>query len=68
VTGYASAIKAIAEHGGRIVEAYPVTLTKDGKRLPAAFSFTGPEALYQQLGFREIQRLAASRPLYRLTV
>jgi GNAT superfamily N-acetyltransferase len=63
-----AAVKAIKKHGGRIVEAYPVTLTKDGKKLPAAFSYTGPEVLYQRLGFREIQRLASSRPLYRLTL
>jgi len=41
-----------------------VTLTKKGEKLPAAFAFTGPEIIYQRLGFKEAQRLAASRPLY----
>jgi GNAT superfamily N-acetyltransferase len=61
-----AAITAIKKRGGRMIEAYPVTLTKEGKKLPAAFSFTGPETLYQRLGFREAQRLAPSKPLYRL--
>jgi len=59
-----AAVKAIRKHRGRIIEAYPVTLTKNGKKLPAAFAFTGPEIIYQRLGFKEVQRLAASRPLY----
>ncbi len=63
-----AAVKAIKKRKGRIVEAYPVTLTKDGNRLPPAFAYTGPESIFQQLGFREIQRLAATRPLYRLEI
>ncbi|RKX26100.1 MAG: GNAT family N-acetyltransferase [Candidatus Zixiibacteriota bacterium] len=61
-----AAVKAIRKRGGGMIEAYPVTLTKDGKKLPAAFSFTGPEIVFQRLGFKEIQRLSPSRPLYRL--
>jgi len=62
------AVKAIRKRKGQLVEAYPVTLTKDGNKLPPAFSYTGPERIFQQLGFREIQRLAATRPLYRLEI
>ncbi len=61
-----AAIKGIKQHKGKFVEAYPVTLTKDGKQLPAAFSFTGPEKIFIEHNFKEIQRLAQSRPLYRL--
>jgi hypothetical protein len=43
-----------------------VTLTKDGKKLPASFSYQGPEIVFQRLGFKEVQRLAPTRPLYRL--
>jgi len=43
-----------------------VTLTGDGNKLPAAFSYTGPEIIFQRLGFKEVQRLAKSRPMYRL--
>ena len=62
----AGAVKAIRKRGGKIIEAYPTTLTSDGKKLPAAFSYTGPEIIYQRLGFKEVQRLAQSRPMYRL--
>ncbi|MEW5795957.1 MAG: GNAT family N-acetyltransferase [Candidatus Zixiibacteriota bacterium] len=61
-----AAVKAIRKRKGKVVEAYPVTLTQDGQKLPAAFAFTGPEIIYQRLGFKEVQRLARSRPLYRL--
>lgn len=61
-----AAIKAIRKRRGKLIEAYPVTLTRDGKQLPAVFSFTGPEIIYRRLGFTEVRRLAPSRPLYRL--
>ncbi len=63
-----AAVKAIRKRKGKIVEAYPVPLTKDGAKLPAAFVYTGPEALFRKLGFREVQRFSYSRPLYRLTL
>jgi ribosomal protein S18 acetylase RimI-like enzyme len=63
-----AAVKAIRKRKGKLAEAYPVTLTKDGKRLPPSFAYTGPECIFQELGFREIQRLAATRPLYRLEI
>ncbi len=63
-----AAVKAIKKRRGKLIEAYPTTLTKDGNKLPPAFSFTGPERIFQQLGFREVQRLAATRPLYRLEI
>ena len=62
-----TAVAAIKKRRGKIIEAYPTTLTKDGKQLPAAFSYTGPEVIFERLGFKEIQRLASTRPLYRLT-
>ena len=61
-----AAVKAIRKHKGKLIEAYPVPLTKGGQKLPAAFAFTGPEIIYQRLGFKEVQRLSFSRPLYRL--
>jgi len=64
----AEAINAIRRRKGKIIEAYPVTLTKDGRQLPAAFAYTGPEIIYQRLGFKEHQRLATTRPLYRLEI
>lgn len=61
-----AAVAAIRHQKGKTVEAYPVTLTRSGSKLPAAFSFTGPEKVFQDLGFSERQRLSPSRPLYRL--
>ena len=60
------AVKAIRKRKGKLIEAYPVPLTKDGKKLPAAFVYTGPEIIYQRLGFKEVQRASYSRPLYQL--
>ena len=61
-----AAVKAIRRHKGKLIEAYPVPLTKGGQKLPAAFVFTGPEIIYQRLGFKEVQRFSYSRPLYQL--
>jgi len=61
-----TAVKAIRKSKGKLIEAYPVPLTKGGQKLPAAFAFTGPEIIYQRLGFQEVQRLSFSRPLYQL--
>jgi GNAT superfamily N-acetyltransferase len=61
-----AAIKAIKKRKGKIIEAYPAPLTKAGDKLPATFVWTGPEVLFQRLGFVEVQRLSYSRPLYRL--
>ena len=61
-----AAVRAVKKRRGRFIEAYPVTLTKAGQKLPAAFAYTGPEVIFQRLGFTEIQRLAPTRPLYRL--
>ena len=61
-----AAVRGIKRRRGKIIEAYPVTLMRDGRQLPAAFAYTGPEIVFQRLGFREIQRLAPTRPLYRL--
>ena len=63
-----AAVRAIRRRRGKVIEAYPVPLTKDGKKLPAAFAYTGPEVVFQKLGFREVQRRSFSRPLYRLNL
>ncbi|PWB76330.1 hypothetical protein C3F09_00650 [candidate division GN15 bacterium] len=64
----AGAVKAIKKYKGKLIEAYPTPLTRDGKQLPAAFAYTGPEVIFERAGFKEVQRLSASRPLYRLVV
>ena len=62
------AIKGIKRRQGKLIEAYPVPLTKAGEKLPAAFVYTGPEIIFERQGFKLIQRLSHSRPLYRLSL
>ncbi len=61
-----AAMETMRSIGVGIVEAYPVTTTRQGKRLPPAFAWTGPHRIFEQAGFREIQRLASTKPLVRL--
>lgn len=61
----AASIKFIKKKKVKVVEAYPVTETKDGKRLPPAFSWTGPLKIFKEAGFKIVQRLSYSRPLVR---
>lgn len=61
-----AAVRAIRKRRGKIIEAYPVTVTAQGTRLPAAFSFTGTEPMFKRLGFKAVQKISPSRPLYRL--
>jgi len=61
----ATAIKAAKKKKAKILEGYPVPLTKDGRKLPAAFSYTGPLKLFEEFGFKIVQRQSYSRPLVR---
>lgn len=63
-----AAVRAIRKRKGKIVEAYPTPLTKDGNKLPAAWVYTGPEIIFKRLGFKLTQRFSYSRPLYRLAL
>jgi len=58
-----AALGFMKDKGIELVEAYPTVLTKEGKRLPAAFSFTGPMKIFEREGFELVQRLSHSRPL-----
>lgn len=62
------AIMGIKRRQGKLIEAYPVPLTKAGEKLPPAFSHTGPEIIFKRQGFKLIQRQSHSRPLYRLSL
>ena len=61
-----SALEAMRRRGVDVVEAYPVTVSRAGKKLAAAFSWTGPVSIFQEIGFKEVQRLAQTKPLVRL--
>ncbi len=60
------AVGAMRKRGVQVIEGYPVPLTKDGKKLPAAFSWTGPQAIFEQAGFTLVQQVSPSRPLVQL--
>ena len=62
----AAALGAMRRRRVKLVEAYPVTASKDGKKLAAAFAWTGPPKIFEEQGFVEVQRLAPTRPLVRL--
>lgn len=60
-----AALKFMKKKKVKMVEAYPTPLTQDGKKLPAAFVWTGPLSIFENAGFQIIQRLSYSRPLVR---
>lgn len=50
----ASAMEALERHGATIVEGYPVKPSKDGRRLPAAFAWTGTQSLFAGEEFKVV--------------
>lgn len=61
-----SAIKAMKRLGVEVIEAYPVTTAREGKKLAPAFSWTGPCKIFEEKGFKVVQRLVPEKPLVRL--
>ncbi len=59
-------ITAMKSRGVKVIEAYPVTTTRGGKKLAAAFSWTGPFKIFEEKGFKVVQRLVPEKPLVRL--
>ena len=53
----------VREHGGTIVEGYPVIPKKD--EMPAVFAFTGLHAAFERAGFKEVARRSATRAVMR---
>ena len=49
----AAALRAMKEHGCKIVEGYPLKPGKDGQYI-AAFSWTGTQSLFSKAGFRVV--------------
>jgi len=60
------AVEAIRKQGAKIVEAYPVTTTKDGRKLSQSFAWTGPMKIFEELGFKTVQSTSPLKPLVRL--
>lgn len=61
-----AARKHVREHGGRILEGYPVLPTK-GPIAPA-FAWTGIPSAFERAGFREVARRSPTRPIMRATL
>ncbi len=59
------AIAACRRRGAKMVEGYPVTATRDGGRLAAAFSWTGPITIFEEAGFEVVQADPPHKPLVR---
>jgi GNAT superfamily N-acetyltransferase len=51
------------KRGAELLEGYPVDPA--GKRLPAAFAWTGLPASFERAGFREVARGSPTRPIMR---
>jgi GNAT superfamily N-acetyltransferase len=61
-----AAVEAMRKRSVQIVEGYPVTTTKDGRRLSSGLAFTGPLKLFEELGFKTVQSINPLKPLVRL--
>ena len=54
------------KRGVKTIEAYPVTTTKEGRKLGSSLAWTGPLKIYEELGFKTVQSINPLRPLVRL--
>jgi len=61
-----AAVEAMRQRGVKIVEAYPVTTTQDGRRLGTSLAWTGPIKIFEELGFKTVQATNPLKPLVRL--
>jgi GNAT superfamily N-acetyltransferase len=61
-----AAINHARANGATIVEAYPVE--PRGPNIPPVFAWTGVASTFRQLGFTEVARRSATRPIMRIEV
>jgi len=61
-----AAVKHAAQHGGSIVEGYPVEPKKS--HTPDPFAYTGLASAFRTIGFVEVMRRGETRPMMRLRV
>jgi GNAT superfamily N-acetyltransferase len=61
-----AAVAFAAEHGARIVEAYPI----DPRRpdVPPVFAWTGLASAFERAGFNEVARRSETRPIMRFRI
>jgi len=61
-----ASMETMKKHGVKIVEGYPVTTTKNGRRLSSSMAWTGPLNIFEELGFKKVQSTNPLKPLVRL--
>jgi GNAT superfamily N-acetyltransferase len=61
-----AAITHVKEHGGKIVEGYPVEPKKG--QTPDAFAYTGLASAFRKAGFAEVLRRSETRPIMRYII
>ena len=61
-----ASVEAIRKRNIKTVEAYPVTTTKDGRKISATFAYTGPLKIFEELGFKIVQSTSPLKPVVRL--
>ena len=61
-----AALKYVREHGGKIVEGYPVEPKKG--RIPNASAYTGLASTFRKAGFVEVARRSENRPIMRYVI
>jgi GNAT superfamily N-acetyltransferase len=59
-----AAVNFARAHGAAILEGYPVE--PESGQTPAVFAYTGLARTFRQLGFQEVARRSATRPVMRL--
>ena len=67
VTLLLAAVDHVANHGGEIVEGYPVEPRQGGK-LPPVFIYTGLFSAFKKAGFVEVARRSETRPIMRFMI
>jgi len=61
-----AAVEHARKHGAKIVEGYAVEPAAG--RTPDIFAYQGPAALFRSVGFREVARRSATRPIMRYRI
>ena len=61
-----AAVESMQKRGVKIVEAYPSTTTKSGRKLSASLAWNGPQKIFEELGFETVQSTSPLKPLMRL--
>jgi GNAT superfamily N-acetyltransferase len=61
-----ASVDAMRKRGVKLVEGYPMTTTRDGRRLSAGMTWRGPLKIFEALGFKTVQATNPWKPLVRL--